>query len=71
MTESKGLYKHAIPTKGPELTLGVFAMPAANQFLIPMAIALGAPITAREFVAYNLIPGELRTQAAGCQHLSK
>ena len=30
---------------------------AANMFLIPMAIALGAPISARGFMAYNLIPG--------------
>lgn len=34
------------------------ALVAANQFLIPMAIALGAPVTAKEFVAFNLIPGE-------------
>jgi len=32
---------------------------SANQFLISMAIALGAPISAKEFVAYNLVPGEL------------
>jgi hypothetical protein len=32
-------------------------LPAANQFLIPMAIALGAPVSAREFVWRNLIPG--------------
>lgn len=32
-------------------------VPTANQFLIPMAIALGAPISAKEFVAYSLIPG--------------
>jgi hypothetical protein len=34
---------------------------AANQFLFPMAIALGAPVSAEEFVWHNLIPGTAKT----------
>eukprot|EP00882_Tetradesmus_deserticola_P031982 GHRQ01036176.1.p2 GENE.GHRQ01036176.1~~GHRQ01036176.1.p2 ORF type:complete len:102 (+),score=29.84 GHRQ01036176.1:787-1092(+) len=37
----------------------------ANQFLIPMGIALGAPITARQFVAHNLIPATIGNWIGG------
>jgi hypothetical protein len=37
----------------------------ANQFLIPMGIALGAPVTARQFVASNLIPATIGNWIGG------
>jgi hypothetical protein len=37
----------------------------ANQFLIPMGIALGAPVTARQFVSSNLIPATIGNWIGG------
>jgi formate/nitrite transporter FocA (FNT family) len=37
----------------------------ANMFLIPLAIAYGAPIDAQLFVAYNLIPSTLGNWVGG------
>jgi hypothetical protein len=37
----------------------------ANMFLIPLAIAYGAPIDARLFVAYNLVPSTLGNWVGG------
>lgn len=37
----------------------------ANQFLIPMGIALGAPVSARQFVVSNLIPATIGNWIGG------
>jgi hypothetical protein len=37
----------------------------ANQFLIPMAIAVGAPISAHQFVLHNLIPATIGNWLGG------
>jgi formate transporter len=42
----------------------------ANMFLIPMAIARGAPITAREFLWKNLFPATLGNWIGGAICLS-
>ncbi|KAF5841851.1 Formate/nitrite transporter-domain-containing protein [Dunaliella salina] len=42
----------------------------ANQFVIPMAIARGASIDARHFVAYNLIPATVGNWVGGAFFIS-
>lgn len=62
----------ALPLAGVycRLPISAFAMLGfehciANQFLIPMGIALGAPVSAEQFVWHNLIPATLGNWIGG------
>jgi formate/nitrite transporter FocA (FNT family) len=38
----------------------------ANQYLLPLAIALGAPLSARDVIVGNLIPTTIGNWCASC-----